>query len=509
MLTLKQDYFIRIKRLGTTGKLSTLWEYHTFRTRICSAAALSAQQRLVLVLEDGDLLFLSDFDEIAKGVAPALTPCSQSVSSHPSEILSSQIAADPTSSYVALACFQNSIEVVDVRNQHRLDIHYAHLGISGIIIKMDFLYPPEKDPNLVLLAGVVARRGEFWIHLFQWDASKEPWKITKHHSEKGFQLPIRRAPPQLLIPLAEAGPAAFLVVYESHMLLCEGLLGDDFTTLCAPLPCPRPASSHTSSYLPLWVGWYKSPASGTPFYVLVREDGFTVRLGIEGNIVRASSDVTVAGTVANVAAVGLQDPAQGGAELVYLLYGAEAGPGRVVLVNGRDGTPNIVDAYAALTMPNWTPLNDSQVMPATSQISPYTGLPITTPGKIYGCSGLGTEASVLQLSRKVEVFVHSTLKQDISSSMNGMWAIYDVEHRMRCSNQCRMCLPGILISFPTFSILLRECAVEGVLENVSQEDTWLDLSSKTLSVSFFRDVSSQLTTKEIVVSRANCSDGAS
>lgn len=499
----QQDHSLIIKRLYNTGNLTTTWELHNTRTRIRNATALRTKQTLLLALEDGDFLFVSlNLDAGSTRDEPILTTCPPKGTEPRCAFPGSAIATGPSDRYIAMACAQNRVFILDTefRNgTHPQDwesnLSSFTIDIDGVILMMEFLPSPD-DPDLVMLVVLVSIHGEFRVHFFQWDAGKKPWKITRHHGGSGFLLRSAQLP-QLLIPLPEAGQAAFLLVFERTTCLCTGLLGAVFVATWSDLPDIAPMKSHRSLRKPIWVSWFKAPMGVPPFYAIIREDGVVTRIERSGEAIAGRSSAILAGTVSNATTITLRDTVKNADKITYVVYGTESGPGRVVLLKGRHDSSN-----DAPMLPNWAPLNDFHYMPA-SQESPLNS-PITRPGKIYGCSGMGTEGFVHELSRKVEASVHFTIGvkafKGINESINGMWDVPQCIKVNCTSGVCAVIPPNILISLNDRSVVLKH-GERDELGVISEEHPWLDLSSKTFAAFFGKTVTFQLTANKLMVAK--------
>ena len=458
------------------------------------------KQTLYLALEDGNFLV----------VRPELAPCfggtkrvvdlwdySKDALGEPTDARhypGSVIATDPTSRYIAIACTENEVDIMDTKGRYLINLQDS-MGLKGVILMMDFL-PSPGDLDLVLLVVLVSTNGEFRIHLFQWEAGKKPWKVRRHHGESGFQLRSVRVP-QLLIPLSQAGPAAFLLVFERATCLCTGLLGTGFVATWSDLPNIAPMEAHRSLCKPIWVSWFQTPMGVPSFYGIIREDGVVTRIESSGEAIAGRSSAVLTGTVSCATMITLRDTRKSTDKNTYVVYGTESGPGRVILLKGKHDSGN-----EASILPNWAPLNDFHYT-SSRQESPLNS-PITRSGNIYGCSGMGTEGFVHELSRKVEASVCFSVGveafKDTNESINGTWDVPQCIKVKCTSGVCDAMPPDILISLNDRSVVLKH-GERDELSAISEDHPWLDLSSKTFAAFFGKTVTFQLTANKLMVAK--------
>lgn len=371
--------------------------------------------------------------------------------------------------------------------------------LRGYIVLMDFLAPPKNDPFFVLLAVVTCNKGECRLQLLQWDdAPAAPWKIDEpHHGTDGYRLPSTVGLPTLLIPLAASDTAELLLVCENFIVRIKGLLDGDFKAMIVSLDLrelrPQPMHMLTpNSYAPLWVTWFRLYTSPHHF-MLVREDGVHMRI-ISGLPLTNSISTSYPPRTSIVLPVAVKIPDSSDYAL-FMLFVAENGPGQVCKVV-VDEVSDKSGYQPVFSFPNWSPLNDFVCTPSQhselSETNTRANLKTTfsnqdvaalqpTRAIAYGTSGLGNQGHVSKLGGEIGALVR--FKSIGFEKVTGMWAV-----------------PGsILVSFADRSVLLRRTEDDGEWESVPEEETWLDLTSRTFHASFDSDVPFQVSSNGLTM----------
>ena len=371
--------------------------------------------------------------------------------------------------------------------------------LRGYIVLMDFLAPPKNDPYLVLLAVVTCNKGECRLQLLQWDdAPAAPWKIDElHHGTDGYRLPSTVGLPTLLIPLAASDTAELLLVCENSIVRIKGLLDGDFKAMIVSLDLRelRPQPMHMlspNSHAPLWVTWFRLYTSPHHF-MLVREDGVQMRI-ISGLPLTNSISMSYPPRTSIVLPVAVKIP-DSSDYASFILFVAENGPGQVCKVV-VDEVGDQSGYQPVFSFQNWWPLNDFVCTPLQhpelSETNTHANLKTTfsnldvaafQPSRAiaYGASGLGNQGHISKLGGEVGALVR--FKSGGFDKVIGMWAV-----------------PGsILVSFADRSVLLRRTEDEGQWESVPEEETWLDLTSRTFHASFDGDVPFQVSSNGLTM----------
>ena len=422
------------------------------------------------------------------------------------------MANSPGCRFTAVACYSDMIVILEankgghsyVPNEGPNDlpqcVHRKKIvQLKGYIVLMDFLAPPKNDPYLVLLAVVTCNKGECRLQLLQWvDAPAAPWKIDEpHHGTDGYRLPSTVGIPTLLIPLASSDTAELLLVCENSIVRIKGLLDGDFKAMIVSLDLrelrPQPMHMLTpNSYAPLWVTWFRLYTSPHHF-MLVREDGVHMRI-ISGLPLTNSISTSYPPRTSIVLPVAVKIPDSSN-YASFILFVAENGPCQVckVVVDEVGDESGYRPVFAFL---NWSPLNDFVCTPShhleLSETNTRANLKTTFPNQdvaalqptraiAYGASGLGNQGHVSRLGGEIRALMR--FKTTGFEKVTGIWAV-----------------PGsILVSFVDRSVLLRRTEVDGEWESVPEEETWLDLTSRTFHASFDCDVPFQVSSNGLTM----------
>ena len=152
------------------------------------------------------------------------------------------------------------------------------MAVDGVILKMEFLYPPNKDPHHIILLLVVINDKRTVFVRYEWDYSKDLRGID----HMGYH-PVHRTQrmPLLLIPFTTS--PGFMLVCENCIALFNNVLsGYGLPRLELLRPGDPPEEPGSSRRSPLWTQWAR-PIRRDDWQVeneviyLCREDGL-VRL---------------------------------------------------------------------------------------------------------------------------------------------------------------------------------------------------------------------------------------
>ncbi|KAL1305304.1 hypothetical protein AAFC00_002207 [Neodothiora populina] len=242
-------------------------------------------QCLVLVLETHQLVFMYACEDAMGSISFEMTS-NVPLPAFPSlpQQLGKHLAVDPRSRAVAVAAAQDnvflySVEPMGPDAQWGLGMlpvsHERPLArIRGIVQAMDFLYPPDSDPDQVILLLIVVRDRKTFLIRVIWD-----YVTGIQHAQYHNPLPILKgAPiPNLLIPIRSS--AAFILTVGPDIWVYTNILtGHIEKVQRVVLPecdLQRPGSSPLSAR---WVAWARprrneGPNQKEDYLYLAREDG--------------------------------------------------------------------------------------------------------------------------------------------------------------------------------------------------------------------------------------------
>lgn len=265
-----------------------------------SAGDVLPPQHLLLQLQTGDSIFLMLHQNANGGmelISNRYRVSKVMLNLQPGMLL----AVDPSSRYMAIGCSEGVFAVYALHSRDELKAQFAeglslryveaetYIYFTGVLIKMEFLYPSPDDQGHVILLALVVIKGRTRMLTWEWETGSE-LKHIRARSLKGHLLEEKRRLPELLIPLR--AKSAFILVCGNSMAICEDLLlGSpnfvDFNNNVDP-----PTTYHHGSGSPLWTAWarpirFPARTKVVDDIYLVREDGIIKILEVD------MSDATV------------------------------------------------------------------------------------------------------------------------------------------------------------------------------------------------------------------------
>lgn len=359
---------------------------------------------------------------------------------------------------------------------------------------MEFLQPPHREDNHVILLLIVSRDQVSRYIYYEWDCSTD----LRHAEQTGKGYPLRPddSHPLLLIPLT---------ISSGFMLVCEKVVsvyGDNFLgppkRSCFTLEHPEPPQDPGSSRrLPLWTHWAKPTrhdqyASMNNDIYLCREDGVVLWLEISkaseiGNIMIGNQRTTgVLGCNIDTAFATLDLSSTHSDD--HLVCGGDMSNGGLFIVKfGRNGLNGMQ------TIHNWAPTIDfvtsrvSSSAPGTQRYHPSSDEGLTRRERIFTCSGRGSNhGAVSELRYGVEARIGTTMT--IDEGVLDMWALTTARFHTL-----------LILSYPAATILLQ---VPSDLKNRDSEIVLIDGEDMGLR-SDDRTITAAVTTGSKVASPAD------
>lgn len=169
-----------------------------FSDRSRSESSELPPQCLVLTLETQQLVFVfasESSDGVVNFEMTSNVPLP--VSTQPLERLGKYLAVDPHSRAIAVAAPENSLVLYTVEpippgtrwGLGVLPVSHQRLirGLQGTILAMDFLYPPENDPDQAVLLLVISRAGKTYLQRIDWECG-----VGVQSAQSHAPLPIYR-----------------------------------------------------------------------------------------------------------------------------------------------------------------------------------------------------------------------------------------------------------------------------------------------------------------------------
>ena len=268
------------------------------------------RQFIALVLESGDIIILfarqgsnGNIEFISSRHTVARSMMIEQPGRH--------LVVDPTSRFMAVACFEGIFAVYRLHTSDNLQQHFSegnfrpieaerYFRVNGVIHKMEFLHPSPGDINHVILLLLIIKDGQTRMLLYDWDATKD-LKTIQPHGKKGHPLVEANRMPQLLIPLKVK--SSFLLISEESITWYTDILTGLPTPVLCEVSIDPPSELHHGIYYPLWASWYRAPRWNQSVHdkdhiYLVREDGVIRFLeidedGVSGNMNVGNLDCNV------------------------------------------------------------------------------------------------------------------------------------------------------------------------------------------------------------------------
>ncbi|PKS08861.1 hypothetical protein jhhlp_003472 [Lomentospora prolificans] len=531
------DRFVQIKELRGDGKLHDVARKSDFRSRIINARVLGSfyedsladgefrvgdrgtggsrlsrrsylhspteneaqlpPQLLVLVLENGQIvfLFLHQADRGACSfVSSVVESPRQNLAVHPGY----HFAIDPSSKYMVTATSEGLFVVYELDSLHNLRRQYQTPGtlmnpvvayrprtVTGVIHKVDFLYPGTWDDNTIILILLIVRNGVSRMITYEWVQGDDLNSVFSVEMA-GFRLPPDHRMPLLLIPLTVK--TSFLSVSENSIAVFRDVLHGSSNPELVNTTTREKTVYHHGSGRPLWTAWTR-PLRRKAFYqskdniYLAREDGIIFYFEIDSDeILESSLDVGDYSTNISTAFATVADTFSD-----ILILGGSCGDGSIWALPARERPEQIG------IIPNWSPVLDfattdqftswNQVVDNNgSRIMPWRTLPhaaCTQHDRLFVTSGCGINGSLTELVHGT--IAHVTLEVDYGSPLRRVWAFAN-------SNNGESNGFIVLLSLHTRSIIAEITPDLSDVREPEPSSSWFDTSSRTLAASQLHDL---------------------
>ncbi|KAB8336873.1 hypothetical protein FH972_021181 [Carpinus fangiana] len=416
--------------------------------------ALQPSHKLVLLLEAGELLFLTmtrdgthawTFDHVRQSLPPAADALQdwRFLAVHPD---SHAMAVSSWSGHVAVLTFSDSLQIRSTL--------YFDSGIT--ILLMDFLYSSADDSTVYLM--LVGRKDDrFRILVYSWDPQQPLTPVLPYRYNLDWRHPI----PNLLIPLANTPGGFVLGALQQLSLYSNAHVGSiqksvEYTDV--PVFTPEPSQNPESSFEhPLWTNWARASRwfTNSDCLYLIREDGvvYNVEVGTElesvknynGHVlegldfVRSGQPTCLRGNIASAFALYQpeEDNDDGPDVLLFagdLSDGAHYEIGQTQPHAGDDPMIIVLAPQQKEIFYNWAPFLDVAVVPPqrrSREISrhAYKSRPedhLNDRSRVFATSGKGSWGAVCELRMGREFIVDSTLElEDMLKGANTAWSIHN------------------------------------------------------------------------------------
>lgn len=301
--------------------------------------------------------------------------------------------------------------------------------LDGSIMKMEFLHPPEGEPNRVILLLIVAKDYQSRMILYDWDgdmtlrqAQLKPSKIRLSPDE---QLPW------LLIPLLKN--SAFILVCENRIVLIKDVLTGSFDRYHCDLAYEQESQEPGASRRrPIWVQWARPMRSrrlrpNEENIVLCREDGIVQYMVIDHGIKHMiDSNHNIGKLGVNIStSFAIVDLGPNTDDL--LVVGGDESDGGLWDFPPRQAFPN-----QRGIMPNWTPISDFYAanVPIDRQDAVRAANNASKrQQRLFACFGRGKHGAISEIrygveaSQKIATVIFS---EEFQIRVLGVWALHDI-----------------------------------------------------------------------------------
>lgn len=461
-------------------------------------------QMLVLVLESCQMLFLF-VREKPDGGLEFVTSTYENPKLLP--YVGYHLAVDPSSRYMAAATPEGIFIVYELVALPELNRQYANReyinpiksfrirAVSGVVQKMEFLFPRPEDHHHIILILIIIRRERIngppisRMATYEWELG-DNLQLILSEERVGTRLPKEHKMPLLLIPLRFK--TAFFAVSEFYIGIVKYALSGapEFEMLPAEPPAPTPLYHGHGD--PLWVAWArpfrrKKYLEKTDIIYLAREDGAIIHIEIDAAELLPS--------VTNVGCLGANiDTAFTSAYDIFsdvLMIGGDSGPGGIWKLAPRE------DIQQVSILSNWSPVID---MTTTNEFSTWgannTDLQIgqhqpaavqqnrvRKQDSIFSASCRGLKGSVVQWRWGIQARIG--LDIETGEPIRQAWTF--------TTHHGNVTVLYGLLALPHSSIVLRFSENLDQVDAVPTEDTPFDLTSRTLHAVQVSDTIVQVT----------------
>ncbi|KAL7926328.1 mono-functional DNA-alkylating methyl methanesulfonate N-term domain-containing protein [Trichoderma austrokoningii] len=545
------DYFVQISELGRDGQVHDVIRKTDFGHRIRNAVVLGGSlehgldddpigtavkqepspspsppgedgiaddpqfpklppQMLVLVLESCQMVFIF-VTESPGGVIEFVANTYENPKLLP--YVGYHLAVDPSSRYMAAATPEGifivyELEALPVLNRQFANREFVHpiksfriRAVSGVVQKMEFLFPRPEDRHHIILILIIVRRERLnqppisRMATYEWELGDNLQHILSEE-RIGDRLPKEYKMPLLLIPLRFK--TAFFAVSEFYIGIVKYALSGapEFEMLPAEPPATTPLYHGHGD--PLWVAWArpfrrKKYLEKTDIIYLAREDGAIIHIEIDAAELLPS--VTNVGCLeANI------DTAFTSAYDIFadvLMIGGDSGPGGIWKLAPREDIQQVsilsnwspvIDITSTNEFPTWS-ANGTDLQPGQHQPTTIQRNKVRQQDSIFSASCRGLKGSVVQWRLGLQARIG--LDIETGEPIRQAWTF--TTHR-----GIEPVLYGLL-ALPHSSTVLRFSESLDQVDMVPAEDTPFDLTSRTLHAVQVSDIIVQVSETSINV----------
>lgn len=395
-------------------------------------------QFVVLTLDSDELVFLYLRDE-GDGVMKFVhQTCPMPSFQHTIHQTGFHLAVDPASRALAVAGSEKEVAIYSAKPtdliRQKLETNdpdwlpvapQRALSVSGVIQHLEFLHPPDNDPDHIILLLISVDQRRTKAQWFDWYGATGMMSAQLHPAQP---MDAAKAPTNLLVPLRDA---AFLMITGNEIKLHKNILSGSMRSLLLDPDVIETNSPGSSSRRPIWTNWCrplrnKSVKHGQDIAYLVREDGVVILVEITSiDTIHASHAGDLECHVGSAFA-SLGDPS----DPDILAVVGDMSAGRVVHMGhwrsqGRLAEMSRADAMVmqpSETLPNWASSFDMVVsrLPQSHSRSSRTrdGTIVTSGREPYG--------TVTELRKGLEARMATYFPLEALRTTTGAWVLPNV-----------------------------------------------------------------------------------
>ena len=304
-----------------------------------------------------------------------------------------------------------------------------HFSVEGIILKMEFLHPPQGENNHVILLLVISLNQRTRLLCYEWDCSTD----LRQAKQKGDGQLVHPedSHPLLLIPFTIS--SGFMLVCEKVISVYKGILTGPATRRWLALDHYEPPQDPGNSRRPpLWTHWAKPVrhgeyASNHNDIYLCREDGIVRWLEIdeasEGEDAMIGSQMYPGNIGCNIdtAFASLDQPTN---RPDLLVSSGDTSNGGLFIIRPSQ----YIEPRATQTIHNWAPTIDfvtARVSSSSHGIQRHVSSSNEGPmfrERIFACTGRGSKhGAVSELRYGVEARIGTSV--EIEDGVLDLWAL--------------------------------------------------------------------------------------
>lgn len=395
-------------------------------------------QFVVLTLDSDELVFLYLKDEGDGVMKFGHQTCPMPSFQHTIHQTGFHLAVDPASRALAVAGSEKEVAIYSAKStdliRQKLEsndpdwlpvVPQRALSVSGVIQHLEFLHPPDNDPDHIILLLILVDQRRTKAQWFDWYGASGIRSAQLHPAQP---MDAAKAPTNLLVPLRDA---AFVMITGSEIKLHKNILSGSMRSLLLDPDIIETNSPGSSSRRPIWTNWCrplrnKSVKHGQDIAYLVREDGVVILVEITSiDTIHASHAGNLECHVGSAFA-SLGDPS----DPDILAVVGDMSAGRVVHMGhwrsqGRLAEMSRADAMVmqpSETLPNWASSFDMVVsrLPQSHSRSPRTrdGIIVTSGREPYG--------TVTELRTGLEARVEKFFSLEALRTTTGAWILPNI-----------------------------------------------------------------------------------